>query len=185
VDTLRLATPHIVGAAALLAQFAGHGGAVGALVLQNVAWVLLGSMIALCTVAAWITPTVALRAQGLPVLRNLSSLLVLFLLGCGVSLNNTIEAGKALLTNRDWAFKRTPKYAVRHGQEEWRDKRYQVPLDPECLLELSCVCLGGVAIADAIWQSSLAALLILIPYTTAYAFVLWLTIRQSRRRGSS
>jgi cellulose synthase/poly-beta-1,6-N-acetylglucosamine synthase-like glycosyltransferase len=182
VDTFRITPPVF----SLLA--AGDPEAMRAtalVVLQNLPWVLLGSMIVLCTVAVWITPIVTLKVQHLSISRNLSSLLVLFLLGCGVSLNNTIEAGKALLTNRDWAFKRTPKYAVRHRKEEWRDKRYQVPLDLVCLLELSFVCLGVAAIGFAAWRSKFGVLLILVPYTVAYAFVALLTIRQSRQGGGA
>ena len=151
---------------------------------QNLPWVLLGTMIVLCTAAVWITPAVTLRVQGFSIRRNLSSLLILFLLGSGVSLNNTIEAGKALLTNRDWAFKRTPKYAIRRRDEEWRDKRYQVPLDFVCFLELAFVCLGIAAIGDAISRGYFGVLVILVPYVAAYAFVSVLTIRQSRLGGS-
>ncbi len=182
VDTFRVALP--------ISPVPFSGGretmrAVAAVALQNLPWVLLGSMIVLCTVAAWITPIVTLRIQDLAVSRNLSSLLVLFLLGCGMSLNNTIEAGKALLTNRNWAFKRTPKYAIQHGMEEWRDKKYQVPLDSVCFLELACVCLGVSAMGYAVWRSNFGVLLILAPYTVAYAFVCLLTIRQSRQEGGT
>ena len=149
--------------------------------LRSLPWVLLGSMIVLCTIAVWITPIVTLRAQRLAVSRNLLSLLVLFLLGCGMSLNNTIEAGKALLTNRNWAFKRTPKYAIQHHQEEWQNRKYQVPLDFVCFLELALVCLGMIAMGDAAWRSNFGVWLILVPYTIAYAFVSLLTIRQSRQ----
>jgi len=151
--------------------------------LQNLPWVFLGSMIVLCTVAVWITPIVTLRAQDLSISRNLLSLLVLFLLGCGMSLNNTIEAGKALLTNRNWAFKRTPKYAIQHDREEWQNRIYQVPLDFVCFLELACVCMGVIAMGYAAWRSNFGVWLILVPYTIAYAFVSLLTIRQSRKVG--
>jgi cellulose synthase/poly-beta-1,6-N-acetylglucosamine synthase-like glycosyltransferase len=147
-------------------------------------WGLIGLLILLCTVAAWIPPLVALRAQALPLSRKILSFLILYLLGCGVSLSNTIEAGKALLTNRNWAFKRTPKYAVLNHQEKWRDKRYQVPLDFVSFLELGFVTLGGIAIGYAVWQSKFAILLILVPFTAAYAFIALLTILQSRREAS-
>jgi len=152
---------------------------------QYLVWGLIGLMILLCTVAAWIPPIVALKGQALPLSRKLLSVLILFLLGCGNSLSNTIEAIKALLTNRDWAFKRTPKYAIQYGQEEWRDKRYQVSLDFVCFLELVLVCLGVSAIAYAVWHSNFGVLLILVPFSAAYAFVSALTILQSRRAGGS
>jgi len=148
-------------------------------------WSLAGLLIVLCTVAAWIPPVVAMREQPLTWWRKISSFTVLFLLGCGVSLSNTIEAGKALLTNRNWVFKRTPKYAVQYGNEKWRDKRYQVSLDFVCFLELAFVCLGVGAIADAVWHSNFGVLLILVPFTAAYAFVSTLTILQSRPGGGA
>jgi len=152
---------------------------------QYLIWGLIGLLILLCTVAAWIPPVVALKGQALPLSRKFSIVLILYLLGCGISLSNTIEAVKALLTNRDWAFKRTPKYAIQHNQEEWRDKRYQVSLDFVCFLELVLVCLGVSAIAYAVWRSNFGVLLILVPFTAAYAFVSTLTILQSRREGGA
>jgi cellulose synthase/poly-beta-1,6-N-acetylglucosamine synthase-like glycosyltransferase len=152
---------------------------------QYLFWGLIGLLILLCTVAAWIPPVVALKGQSLPMSRKISIVLTLYLLGCGISLSNTIEAVKALLTNRDWAFKRTPKYAIQHDKEEWRDKRYQVSLDFVCFLELVLVCLGVSAIAYAVWRSNFGVLLILVPFTAAYAFVSTLTILQSRREGGA
>jgi cellulose synthase/poly-beta-1,6-N-acetylglucosamine synthase-like glycosyltransferase len=152
----------------------------GMFILQNLAWVLLGSMILLCTVAVWISPIVSLRAQDFSISNNMSSLLVLFLIGCGISLSNTIEAGKALLTNRNWAFKRTPKYAIQHAKEEWRSKRYQVPLDYVIFLELACVCLGVISMGDSLWHMNYGVLLILVPFTVAYGFICWLTLQQSQ-----
>lgn len=144
-------------------------------------WSLAGLLIVLCTIAAWIPPLVALKTQPHPTRRIFSSIVILFFLGFGVSLNNTIEAGKGLLTNKNWAFKRTPKYAIQQSKERWRDKRYQVSLDIVSLFELITVCLGGVSIGYSIWNSNFGILLILVPYTAAYAFVFSLTILQSRQ----
>lgn len=150
-------------------------------IIQYLAWGLIGFLIALCTISAWISPLVVMRAQGLRVSKNLPSLLVFYLLSCGVSLSNTVEAIKALVTNKSWTFKRTPKYAIQPGDENWKDKQYQVPLDMVCLLEFALVCLGGIAIGDAIGHMNLGVLLILIPYSAAYGFVFLLTIGESRR----
>jgi hypothetical protein len=149
-------------------------------VLQNLTWVLLGLMILFCTVAVWISPIVSLRIQHFSVSHNISSLLVLFLIGCGISLSNTIEAGKALLTNRNWAFRRTPKYAILQANEEWRGKRYQVPLDYVFFLELACVGFGAISIVSSIWHMNYGVLLILFPFTIAYGFVWLLTLQQSQ-----
>lgn len=144
-------------------------------------WSLAGMLIVLCTIAAWIPPLVALKTQRLSSWRVFSSIVILFFLGFGVSLSNTIQAGKALFSNKNWAFKRTPKYAVRSGIEKWSNKRYQVSLDYVSLIELFFVCLGGISIGYSIWNSKFGILLILIPYTAAYTFVFSLTILQSRQ----
>jgi hypothetical protein len=165
-----------------LIQYNRNLGAIGMsslTLLQNIVWVMFGLMILICTSAVWISPIVILKIQGFPIPRNLSSLVVLFLLGFGVSVSNTLEAGKALFTNRNWVFQRTPKYAVQYEKEEWKDKKYQVPIGFLTYLELIFVCLGILAIADAIWHLNFGVLLILIPYTSAYAFVFSLTILQS------
>lgn len=143
-------------------------------------WSLVGLLIVLCTIAAWIPPLVALKQQPLSLWRKLYNFVILFFLGCGVSLSNTIEAGKALLTNRDWVFKRTPKYDLKYRKENWQNKSYQVSLDFECFLELIFVVLGGVSIGFSVWTSNFGALLILVPFTAAFAFVFSLTILQSR-----
>lgn len=153
--------------------------------LQTFFWVLIGFLIVLCTVAAWIPPIVVLRAQDVSVARKITSFVILSLLGCGVSLSNTIEAGKALFTNRSWVFKRTPKYAIQHDKGDWRGKRYQVSLDFVFFLELAFVCLGGISIGYSIWSSNFGVLLILIPFTAAYAFVSTLTILESRPDGGA
>jgi cellulose synthase/poly-beta-1,6-N-acetylglucosamine synthase-like glycosyltransferase len=144
-------------------------------------WSLAGLLIILCTIAAWIPPLVALKTQPRPWWRKISSFFILFFLGCGVSLSNTIEAGKALFTRRSWAFRRTPKYAIQYGKDKWRDKRYQVSLDFVWLVELVFVGLGLSSIGYSISNSNYGVLLILVPFTAAYTFVLSLTILQSRQ----
>lgn len=148
---------------------------------QLLLWIMIGLMIVLCTVAAWIPPLVVLLGENLSIGRKLSNFLFLYLLGCGVSLNNTIEAGKALLTNKDWAFRRTPKYAIAYLKDGWRDKKYQVSLDYVWGLELASVCLGGYSIWYSIRHANLGVLIILVPLTAAYAFVCLLTIMQSSK----
>lgn len=149
--------------------------------IQPLAWGFLLLMIIICAVAPWVSALIALKAQGLRVSQNVFSLLILFLLGFGVSLSNTIEAGKALLSNRDWAFIRTPKYNTTKKSGEWRTKKYQTPLDFVWLLELLLILLGGIAIGFAIRHSNFGILLFLAPYTASYAFVFSLTLLQSRK----
>ncbi len=148
--------------------------------IHNIAWGILDSMILISMVAAWLSPTISLIQQKLSVRKNLIGLLVLFLLGSGISISNTVEAIKALLMNRQWEFKRTPKYAIMKDQEGWRTHSYQVPLDFVFLLELASVLLGLTATAMAIMRHHFAVLAILIPYTASYIFISILTFQQSR-----
>jgi hypothetical protein len=148
--------------------------------IHRYSWGLLDSLILLSLVAAWISPLVSLKIQKLSVRENLFGLVVLFLLGSGISISNTVEAIKALLTRRDWEFKRTPKYANLHGKSGWKSRRYQVPLDFVFFLELGSVFLGLVAITFAVERSHYAVLVILVPYTASYIFISLLTYLQSR-----
>jgi cellulose synthase/poly-beta-1,6-N-acetylglucosamine synthase-like glycosyltransferase len=149
--------------------------------LQLLLWSPLLAIIVICTVAPWISSIVTLKAQDLPVATNLPSLLVLFLLGWGISLANTIEAGKGLLTSHEWEFTRTPKYASLNDFGGWRSKVYQVPLDLEWAAEVLLVALGLTAIFHAVSDFAPVSLVLLVPYTGAYAFIVAMTALQSRR----
>lgn len=140
---------------------------------------LLG--IVICTIAPWISMIVSLKSQNLSVARNLVSLLITFLLGFGISLSNTIEAGKGLLSNRVWNFTRTPKYADLQRDKSWKKQKYQVPLDFTWVLEFALICLGGISIGIGVLNHYYGALAILLPHTAAYLFVFLLTVFQSRK----
>lgn len=150
-------------------------------ILGYLGWNILLLGIVICTIAPWISMIVSLKSQNISVVRNLVSLLITFLLGFGISLSNTIEAGKALLTNRVWDFTRTPKYADLQKKPDWKKQKYQVPLDFTWILELALICLGGISIGIGILNLNYSALAILIPYTAAYLFVFSLTVFQSRK----
>jgi cellulose synthase/poly-beta-1,6-N-acetylglucosamine synthase-like glycosyltransferase len=147
--------------------------------LQNMIWLFVVPLIVLCTIAPWVSAIVTLRVQGLSLSRNLTSLLVLYLVGFGTSLDNTLGAVKALFSDRDWEWTRTPKYADLKSQAGWRTKKYQITSNYVWLLELAFACLGACAAVYAILHSNFFALLILAPFTIAYAFVSLLTILQS------
>jgi cellulose synthase/poly-beta-1,6-N-acetylglucosamine synthase-like glycosyltransferase len=147
--------------------------------LENLIWVILFPLIFLCTLAPWMSSLTTLKVQGLSPLRHLPTLLVLLLIGFGLSLSNTREAIKALFTNRIWDFSRTPKYADLQNQQEWRTRRYQIPLDPLWMAELLFMIIGLLAIISAFKTMNYSVLLILVPFTVGYAFVLSLSILQS------
>ena len=153
--------------------------------IHTLSWGVLDAVILISMVAAWLSPVVSLKLQKLSIWKNLPNLLVLFLLGSGISVSNTVEAIKALFTNREWEFKRTPKYANVKGKEGWRNRSYQVPLDFVFSLELASVCLGVIATTVAILHAHYTVLAILVPYTTAYIFVSLLTYLQSRPQATA
>ncbi len=165
----------------VVAPVLSPAGGLAAAVLQNLGWFSLVALIVISTAAGWIYPIATLRAGKAGVWKNVPSLLVLFFLGCGFSLSNTIEAGKALLTRRSWAFKRTPKYALQRDGDAWQNKKYQVPLDLVSVAELALVGLGLLAMGLAAARANYGVLPVLAPYTAAFAFVFVLTVRQSRR----
>jgi cellulose synthase/poly-beta-1,6-N-acetylglucosamine synthase-like glycosyltransferase len=149
--------------------------------LQNLVWFSFAVLIALCTLAPWISLISILKVQNLSLAQNLASLLVLLLVSIGISLGTTRGVGRGLFTNRDWDWTRTPKYADLQNKKDWRQSNYQVPLDFLWMLELMFVLLGLWAIGTAIRHSDFNVLIILIPFTLSYGFVLVLSILQSRR----
>jgi cellulose synthase/poly-beta-1,6-N-acetylglucosamine synthase-like glycosyltransferase len=179
---LELNNPHIVQVNTLL-PVAGNLVVVSATTistLRNLTWVFLSPFIALCMLAPWISSVSTIRTQKLSLAHNLASLLVLFLLGFGLSLNDTRDACRALFTNRNWEFGRTPKYANLQNKQDWKLMRYQIPLDSLWIGELAFAILGSLAIGSAVQQSNFTSLLILVPFTAGYVFVFVLTILQSR-----
>ncbi|MGO8693298.1 MAG: glycosyltransferase [Rectinemataceae bacterium] len=135
----------------------------------------------LCTIATIFYPLTAIRARGRRISDNASSVGILILLGFGLTFSNSVEAAKALFSDRVWAFSRTPKYAIRGSPDEWKDKRYQVPVDGKLLAEACLALVGAAAIVLALRLSSYFAAFFLLVYTISFAFVAALSFLQSRR----
>jgi hypothetical protein len=149
--------------------------------LQNLIWAILFPFIILCTLAPWISSLTTMKALNLSLTTNLPTLFGLLLLGFGLSLSNTLEAGKALFTNRNWEFSRTPKYADLQNKQDWRLRKYQIPLDLLWMPELVFILLGLWAIGTAVHNTNYSVLFILIPFTVGYGFVLLFSILQSKK----
>ncbi len=149
--------------------------------LQNLTWIILFPLLILCTLAPWVSLLSTLKFQKLSLARNLASLLVLVLLSLGISLSNLREAFKALFSNRTWEFARTPKYADLANSQDWKKKKYQVAVDIIWIFELLFILLGSWAIGTAIRQTSYPVLLVLVPFTLSYGFVMVFSILQSSK----
>jgi len=152
-----------------------------ALTFVSPLWAVFGVSILLCTAAAWVYYIVAMRRQGMGVLRNVTHLLALGFIGYGISVSNTLEAAKALLLKDSGVFKRTPKYAVVGREGSWRDKKYQVPIDWAAVAEALCIVLAAVAMLRAVHFANYGILMILGVYAVSYSFVLVTSTRQSGR----
>ncbi len=137
--------------------------------------------IVLCSIAPWISMMVALKSQNLSIRQNLISMIFAFFLGFGICASNSIEAGKALLTNRVWEFTRTPKYADIQNDGDRKKSKYQVSLDFSWMLELFLICLGLFCIVISIRYSNYFALIMLCAYTMAFSFVFIFSLIQTRK----
>jgi len=151
---------------------------IGSLSIQQIAIILLSLTILTCAAATWIYYLQTIRAQSLSVTRNIPNLLILGLIGYGISISNTIEVLKGVMTKHQGEFKRTPKYSVKSKEDSWRDKKYHVPLDKKVLVEWISMILGLIAVYFAYKTGNFGILPILIWYVVAYVFVNMFTLIQ-------
>jgi cellulose synthase/poly-beta-1,6-N-acetylglucosamine synthase-like glycosyltransferase len=149
-------------------------------VMQNLVWSILAPFIMLCTLAPLVSLVSTIKIQNLPLSRNLASLAVLLLMCFGMSLSMMRGIERAIKANRPWEWIRTPKYADMQDKKDWRKNKYQVPFDVVWIWELVFVMLGLWAIQSAIQQRIFSSLIMLVPFTMGYAFVLVFSILQSR-----
>ncbi len=150
------------------------------MISNNLLFMLFALAILVCALAPIIFCTVSIKQQGLSIKDNIPSLILLIFIGYGISLSNTIESLKALLTDESWEFKRTPKYAIKEKGDDWQRKKYQVPLDITAALEAIAAIAGIIAIYFAVMYSNFGVIPILALYTISYALVSSLTLMQSR-----
>ena len=151
---------------------------IGSLSIQQIAIILLSLTILTCAAATWVYYIQTIRAQSLSLTRNVPNLLVLGLIGYGISISNTIEVLKGVVAKRQIEFKRTPKYSVKSKEDSWRNKKYHVPLDKKILVEWGSIILGVLAVYFAYTTGNFGILPILIWYIVAYLFVNILTLIQ-------
>jgi cellulose synthase/poly-beta-1,6-N-acetylglucosamine synthase-like glycosyltransferase len=149
--------------------------------LQNLVWLILTPLIALCTLAPWFSLLSTMKIQNLPLVRNLANLLILLLLCFGISLSTTQGVIRGLFTNHTWEWTRTPKFTDLQNKQDWQRSTYQIPLDLVWIGELIFTILGLWAIGVAIAHLNFTVLLILVPFTISYGFVFFFSILQSRK----
>ena len=148
---------------------------------QNLIWFFLAPFITLCTLAPWISLLTTLKVQNLPLFKNLASLLILLMLCFGISLSILRGAIRAFFTSRSWEWTRTPKNADLQNKQDWKQSKYQLPVDRLWIWELVFVLLGLWAIGDTIRTETFSSLVILVPFTISYGFVLMFSLLQNRK----
>jgi cellulose synthase/poly-beta-1,6-N-acetylglucosamine synthase-like glycosyltransferase len=132
-------------------------------------------MITMCWAAVWILYLLTLKLEGLSIIQHLPSLFILGLIGFGISISNTLQSAKGLLSNKTWSFERTPKYALKQRVGEWRNKSYQVHLNITFYFELVSIIFSLVTIFEALRNSNIGIVVILVIYVASYGFVTILT----------
>ncbi|MGD9091887.1 MAG: glycosyltransferase family 2 protein, partial [Anaerolineales bacterium] len=123
--------------------------------------------------------TVALSGSSKPIGVRLKTLLMLILLGMGVSLNNSRAVGSAL-RGSDSTFLRTPKFNVSEGENKVNSNNYLLPRDFTLWLELllGFYSLGmlGYSLLNGRWE----LIVWLVLYTLGFFYVAALNLLQSR-----
>jgi hypothetical protein len=118
-----------------------------------------------------------------PLVGRLSRLVMLVVLGMGLSVNNTRAVGEALLGLKS-AFQRTPKFAVTDNQTAWYGSSYTLPKDStiwgEGVLLIYALFLMAWSISHGMWW--LIGWLSL--YAAGYAVMVGLALTQARQNAA-
>jgi cellulose synthase/poly-beta-1,6-N-acetylglucosamine synthase-like glycosyltransferase len=142
-------------------------------------WLVLSGLVVLSTVAVLAFCVEAVRVQKLGLMGNLKQILMLVVIGYGVSVSNSVQALGGLLSSQTGTFSRTPKYAINSPTQTWKGKKYQISFNKTMLLEAGAVALAVAGIINAWVTSNLGLLPILVVYLAGYSFVLYLSLAQT------
>ncbi len=144
-------------------------------------WLVFSVLVVLSTLSVLYYCVEAIRVQNLGLLENVKQIVLLVVLGYGISISNTVQALSGLASRNRGEFLRTPKYALTRKDESWRGKRYQLPLTRTNLLEAAGVALGIIAMIRAVTTGNVGIVPILAIYLMGYVLVLSLTFHQTLR----
>jgi cellulose synthase/poly-beta-1,6-N-acetylglucosamine synthase-like glycosyltransferase len=154
-------------------------GSQGLLRLEIVPWTVFVLMILLSTFSVLYCCIEAVRTQHLGLLKNVKQIILLVILGYGISVSNSVSALSGLLSSRTGVFLRTPKYAITSKSETWKGKKYQLALNRVTVFETIALVAGIGALIYAALMNNLGIMPILAVYVTGYFLVLYLTFSQS------
>ena len=151
--------------------------------LQIVPWLVFTALVVASTVAVLYSCVEAVRVQKMGLLHNLKEILLLVVIGYGISVSNSVSALTGLLSRKTGTFLRTPKYAIEGKQDSWRGKKYQLPFNGVTLLEVLATAVGVLAIFWGLKTGNQGIVPILVVYVVGYLAVLVLTVSQSMHAG--
>jgi len=134
--------------------------------------------IIVCTFSTWIMYSLAIKLSKNKIQGNFSTLLLLALLGFGISAVLTFEALQALIMNKTGTFKRTPKYNIIKSTDDWKKKKYQAVVLNKSIGTVICFALSVIAIYVACMQQNFGIIPILLFYGIAYALVGFVSLIQ-------
>jgi cellulose synthase/poly-beta-1,6-N-acetylglucosamine synthase-like glycosyltransferase len=154
----------------------------GLLRLEIIPWTVFVLMIVLSTLSVLYCCIEAVRTQHLGLLKNVKQIVLLVILGYGISVSNSVSALSGLISSRTGVFLRTPKYAITSKSETWRGKKYQLALNRVTVFESMALVVGVVALIYSALMDNLGIMPILAIYVTGYMLVLFLTFSQSVSR---
>ena len=110
-------------------------------------------------------------------IKQLGTVVLLAVLGTGISLSNTRAVFSALF-NPTSTFRRTPKFDIRNRSDRWQDKRYVPTFDPVTFGELF-LCWYAFQAASLAWElHAYGVLPFLLLYLFGYGYVGGLTLYQ-------
>ncbi|MDG7009696.1 MAG: glycosyltransferase [Nitrososphaerota archaeon] len=157
----------------------GRGlGNLAAITFQVAPWAVFSALVMLSTLSVLLYCVEAVRVQKLGLLENVKQVIILVVLGYGLSISNSVQALGGIFLRQTGTFSRTPKYAIEQRIGSWSGKKYQLSFGKTTVLEAGAIFLAVLAIAYAWATANLGIVPILIVYLTGYSFVFCLTIAQ-------
>ena len=120
----------------------------------------------------------SMRKNGQKIGDRLLHLLVLLLLGMGLSVNNSRAVLEAAL-GIETSFLRTPKFNVRGGHSFTEGAEYQLPGDVNIWIELFLAFFAFTLLAFGLLNGSIGLVVWLLLYTGGYAFTAYLGFSQA------
>jgi cellulose synthase/poly-beta-1,6-N-acetylglucosamine synthase-like glycosyltransferase len=147
--------------------------------LEVVPWAVFTLMIVLSTISVLYYCIEAVRTQHLGLARNMKQILMLVIIGYGISVSNSVSALSGLLSDQTGVFLRTPKYAIAGNGDTWKGKKYQLALNRVTIFETLASVVGILALIYATALHNYGIIPVLALYVSGYLLVLFLTLSQS------